>query len=257
VEDTEDAIDPFDAWFNEHVICGDSLEIMPTIERKFDLAIVDPPYGITTEEWDLSDPHELITFTKRWLGHVSRLLKPTGRLYVFWSREYMFELKPLIDAIAEAYPLAFGGIIVWHMTNVQSMPDNRKQYKLSWEPIFYYYGLKADDLNFPKTEITGESWEGKGEIQSDVWSFSIPQSNYKKDKKVHPTQKPLELYKRIIETATHVGDAVIDPFAGSGTTGHAALLTGREFLLIEENLGYVQLINERLRPAWPSSGLQG
>lgn len=248
VEDIEE-VNSFDEWFDDHALCGDAFEIMPTIGRKFDLAIVDPPYGITTEEWDLTNKHELLAFTRRWLNQVLRLLKPTARLYIFWSREYMFELKPLLDEIAEMYPLNFGGMMVWYFRNVQSMPDSRKRYKLGWEPIFYYYGLEAPDLNFPKTEDTGESWKGRGDVQSDVWTFAIPQSNFK-DKRIHPTQKPLELYERIIETATRMDGAVLDPFAGSGTTGHAAMLTGRDFYLIEKEREYVIATANRLRPIW-------
>jgi hypothetical protein len=160
----------------------------------------------------------------------------------------MLELKPLLDEMASSYPLEFGGMIVWNFRNVHSQPDSRQRYKLSWEPLFYYYGLDGPELNFPKTEITGEKWEG--EVQSDVWIFPIPQSNYVDDKRVHPTQKPRGLYKRIIETSTRVNDSILDFFAGSGTTGHAAMLTGREFVLIEQNDAYVKKIAERLRPIW-------
>ena len=241
--------DPFDEWFTSHVVCGDALKIMPTIERKFDLAIVDPPYGITTEDWDLTNKHELLVFTRRWLNQVIALLKPTGRLFVFWSREYMFELKPLFDEIVQAYPLHYGGMIVWNFRNVQSMPDSRKRYKLGWEPVFYYYGLEAPELHFAPTEITGKKW--KGEEQSDVWVFPIPQSNFQEDKRTHPTQKPRALYERIVRTSTFAGAAILDPFAGAGTTGHASLLTGgRDFYLVERNPKYVQQIYERLKPVW-------
>jgi len=240
--------DPYRVWFDEHVICGDALEILPTFERKFDLIIADPPYGITDEKWDLKNKHELLAFTRRWLNQALLILKSTGRLYVFWSREYMFDLKPLFDEIKSSYPLEFGGVIVWNFRNVQSQPDSRRRYKLGWEPLFYYYGLDAPTLNFPPTEITGEKW--KGEVQSDVWIFAIPQSNFKKDKRVHPTQKPMELYKRIIETGTHTNDSVLDFFAGSGTTGHAALETGRDFTLIESNPNYVNTIYDRLKSVW-------
>lgn len=242
--------DLYQEWFDENILFGDALEIMPTLTRKYDLAIVDPPYGITTEEWDLTNKHELLAFTRRWLNQVLQLLKPTSRLYVFWSRRYMFELKPLLDEIIETYPLEFGGMLVWYFRNVQSQPDSLKRYKLGWEPIFYYYGLDAPELNFPKTEITGESWEGKGDVHSDVWTFAIPQSNYKRDRRTHPAQKPRELYQRIIETATHANDLIIDPFGGSGTTAHASLLTGRRFTLIEKNPGYVAGIHKRLKPVW-------
>lgn len=242
--------DLYQEWFDEHILFGNSLEIMPTLTRKYDLAIVDPPYGITTEKWDLTNKHELLTFTRRWLNQVLQLLKPAGRLYVFWSRQYMFDLKPLFDEIIETYPLEFGGMLVWYFRNVQSQPDSRKRYKLGWEPIFYYYGLDAPELNFPRSEITGESWKGKGDVQSDVWTFAIPQSNFTNDKRVHPTQKPRELYQRIIETATHANDSILDPFGGSGTTAHAAMLAGRRFTLIEQSPDYVTEIHKRLKPVW-------
>jgi len=78
------------------------------------------------------------------------------------------------------------------------------------------------------------SRKGKGEEQWDVWTYAIPQSNFG-DKRIHPTQKPLKLYKHNIESASHTGDNILDCFAGSGTTGHAAMFTGRDFTLIEQN----------------------
>uniref|UniRef100_A0A6M3M6R8 Putative methyltransferase n=2 Tax=viral metagenome TaxID=1070528 RepID=A0A6M3M6R8_9ZZZZ len=245
--EVESIIDPFDPWFEQHVLQGDALEIMPTLNKQYDLAIIDPPYGITTEKWDLKNKHELLAFTRQWLRQILPLMKPSGRLFIFWSREYMFELKPVLDEIAVRYPLLFGGMLVWHFRNVGSMPDNTKRYKLSWEPIFYYYGKDAQPLNFTRTEVSGEKW--KGEEQWDVWTYAIPQSNFG-DKRVHPTQKPLELYKHIIESASHTGDNILDCFAGSGTTGHAATLTGRDFTLIEQDKEYVELIKNRLKSVW-------
>lgn len=240
-------VEPFNDWVNQHVLHGDALELLPTLNKQYDLAIIDPPYGITTERWDLKDKYELLDFTRQWLRSIIPLMKPSGRLFVFWSREYMFELKPVFDEIAARYPLDYGGMLVWHFRNVGSMPDNTKRYKLSWEPIFYYYGRETGPLNFTRTEISGEKW--KGEEQWDVWTFAIPQSNFT-DKRIHPTQKPLDLYKHIIETASHAGDNVLDCFAGSGTTGEACLLTGRDFMLIEQDEQYVALIKNRLKPLW-------
>ena len=242
--------DLFDSWFYARVIQEDALKILPTLNKRYDLIIVDPPYGITTEDWDLSNRHELLAFTRKWINLAIDCMKPTGRIFIFWSRKYMFELKPNIDELAASYPIEFGGIIVWNYRNVFGMKDNPKQYKLTWEPIFYYYGLDALDLNiFQNTEVTGQDWKGNGDHRGDVWTFAIPQSNFT-DKRVHPTQKPLDLYKQIIETTTQPGDKILDPFAGSGTTGHAALLTGRDFLLIEKEPEYIELINDRLMPVW-------
>jgi len=237
--------DPFDEWYNQNVICGDALEVLPTLNKQYDLAIIDPPYGITTEKWDLMNKHELLAFTRQWIIKLMPLMKSTGRMFIFWSRKYMFDLKPILDEIETYYPLEFGGMMVWHFGNVGSMPDNQKRYKLAWEPVFYYYGIDAQNLERTSTEISGEKWGA----QWDVWNYAIPQSNFN-DKRIHPTQKPLDLYKYIIETASKTGDAVLDPFAGSGTTGHAALLTGRNFTLIEQDENYFNLIKKRLEPIW-------
>ncbi len=245
--DPEPVPDPFEEWLEKHVIQGDALEILPTLNKKYDLIIVDPPYGITTEKWDLTNKHELLAFTRRWINQILLLLKPTGRLFIFWSRKYMFELKPIIDELETSYPIEFGGMIVWHFRNAGAQIDNRKRFKLAWEPIFYYYGLDADEIEYEPTEVSGKKWTADN--QWDVWVHAIPQSNFK-DKRIHSAQKPLALYTQIIETTTQPGDTILDPFAGSGTTGHAALLTGRDFLLIEKEPEYITSLADRLRPVW-------
>lgn len=243
----EPEIDPYDEWFDNHVLHGDTFELLQPINRKFDLAIVDPPYGVTKEKWDNIDR---LTFTRRWIQIVLSKLKSTGRLYVFYSREYMFELKPLVEEIKHEYPLHFGGMIIWNFRNVGSMPDNRKQYKLTYEPLFYFYGLDAGKLHLPSDTYGTDKSDIIGDAQMDVWVEAIPQSNFVQDKHVHPTQKPVALYKRIIETGSNPGDIVLDPFAGSGTTGQAALELGRDIILMEQELDYVEKIRMRLQSVW-------
>jgi len=247
--------DPFEKWFNNHVVCGDMFDVLPKDPLKYDLIIVDPPYGITKEEWDKQSKFELLNFTRRWLNLVIQKLKPTGRLFIFWSREHLFELKPLIDEIKYEYPLNFGGLIVWHQPNRLGKPHNQKEFKITWEPIFYFYGLEAGPLNKPDTELTGKKWNI--ETESDVWTYPIPQTNFEKDKRVHPTQKPLELIKHIITVSTEPNDLILDPFAGSGTTGQAAYELGREFKLIEKNPDYIELIRERLKKIFKESKKNG
>ena len=251
-EPEDDPPDPYAEWFNSHVICGDTFEILPTLNRKFDLIIADPPYGITEEKWDKID---VLNFTRRWLNLALATLKPTGRMYIFFSREYLFELKPLFDEIKYEYPLNFGGMLIWNYRNAGSMPSNRKTYKMTWEPIFYFYGLEAEDLHLPSDTYGEDKSATVGDAQMDFWAEdvmieAIPQSNFNIDKRVHPTQKPVAVYKKIIETGSNPGDSILDPFGGAGTTGHAALELGREFLLIEQEETYIEIIQNRLKPIW-------
>jgi len=237
--------DPFDDWFKNHVICDDMFNALPDDPLKYDLMIIDPPYGITSETWDKQTKLDLLNFTRRWLNLALQKLKPSGRLFIFWSREHLFELKPLLDEIKNEYPLNFGGLIVWNFKNTLAEPNNQKEFKITWEPIFYFYGLDAPNLNKPDTELSGEKWDAM--TSSDVWTFAIPQSNFVQDKRIHPTQKPLNLYKHIIKLSTKTNDLILDPFAGSGTTGQAAYELGREFKLIESSQEYINLMKGRLK----------
>ena len=69
-----------------------------------------------------------------------------------------------------------------------------------------------------------------------------------KERTGYPTQKPVKILERIVRVHSEPGDLVVDPFAGSGTTGEAAARLGRDYLLVDENPDAVRVMRERL--AW-------
>ena len=77
-----------------------------------------------------------------------------------------------------------------------------------------------------------------------VWSIKPPKPEEKKFGK-HPTQKPLDLLKRIVLASTAEGDIVLDPFTGSSTTGLASILNGRKFIGIDTEKDYLELSKKR------------
>ena len=79
-----------------------------------------------------------------------------------------------------------------------------------------------------------------------VWSINTPKPNEKTFGK-HPTQKSLDLLKRIVLASTRSGDLVLDPFTGSSTTGLAAVLFGRSFVGIDREEKYLKLSIQRLK----------
>jgi site-specific DNA-methyltransferase (adenine-specific) len=79
-----------------------------------------------------------------------------------------------------------------------------------------------------------------------VWPLPTPGSREKLHGR-HPTQKPLALLERVIAASSIEGDLVLDPFAGSGTTGVAAMRSGRRFLGVEMNQEYLDLAARRIR----------
>lgn len=80
----------------------------------------------------------------------------------------------------------------------------------------------------------------------DVWTGSLTRPSEKREGK-HPTQKPLYLLERIIQSSTRTGDIILDPFAGSSTTGVAAKRLKRRFLGIEKEEEYIYLSIRRLQ----------
>ena len=84
---------------------------------------------------------------------------------------------------------------------------------------------------------------------SNVWSFLPPTNSAGRSSGqsgIHPTEKPIEVMKRLVEMCSPVGGVVLDPFLGSGTTAIACLETGRDFIGIEKNEGYYQVALDRV-----------
>ena len=204
-----------------------------------DLLFADPPYMVLDEEWDqYNGIDDFMRFTQNWLDAVIPKVKSTGRIYISFAHDYQFELYNLFKAKG-FYGFNFGQMIIWHYRN-NNKPFDRNKYRYTYEPIFYLYGRNAETLNFPP--------ETFGETQFNVWTIATPQSNFNEGK-FHPAQKPLELLERIILTGSKTGDTVLDPFAGSGTTGVAAKKLNRNYILIERESEYCQIAKGRLHNA--------
>ena len=115
-----------------------------------------------------------------------------------------------------------------------------------WKLCFAFSGLNlgffvedCDDFYF---NIEGKKW-------IDTWTVidrARPQKNYNCDKKIHPTQKALQVVKRLIEYHSKKDDVILDPYMGSATTAVACKLLGRNFVGCELDEGYVDLANKRL-----------
>jgi len=85
----------------------------------------------------------------------------------------------------------------------------------------------------------------RGKLPTDVWWHTIVPTNGS-ERTGYPTQKPLGILKRIITASSNPGNLVLDFFAGSGTTGEAALLLGRRFILVDNNLDAIDVMKKRL-----------
>ncbi len=220
-------IPQFNELANIQLVHGDMLTELPKLGL-FDLVVTDPPYNVTNWEWDKIGP-EFITLTKEWLEVIKQALKPQYNLFWFCSPQFSAD----IEMVLRELNLPIQSRIVWHRRNMAMGSHAKNRFIDTWEMIFH---CGNRPLNFP--DDWSDAW-------FDVQTFAVPQTNFDSDPKLHPTQKPVDLIKRLTTFGSYPSDRILDPFAGSGTTG-ATCPDGRECILIEKNKEYCKIINKRL-----------
>ena len=223
---------------NHIVACGDATDA-EFVERvvgtqRIAALISDPPYGVKAVESkqgfskltmpkkilndDITDEPEYVAFTKRWLDAVVPHLDRKNSLYIFNCDLMIFALR---EGMRDA-GVKFSQLIVWAKSQAVI---GRKDYIPQHELIAYgWYGTHAFRKSKDKSIIFAPK----------------PAKN-----RLHPTQKPVDLMRRLMLNSTNVGDVVYDCFAGSGSTGIAAEQTKRSSILIERDEDYVRTILDR------------
>jgi site-specific DNA-methyltransferase (adenine-specific) len=175
-------------------------------------------------EWDKKD----LQFLRDWIEAVKPKLKASYSGFIFCDARMQYKFETIIKDYFE-----IKNRLVWIRKNMANGRVIKNRFISSYEVVFYF-GNK--DLNLPA------SW---GEERFDSFEYATPQSNFNEGK-FHPTQKPLELFKRLVKVGSKEHDLVLDPFAGSGTTGLACLELKRDCILIEKEDEYITTIKGRL-----------
>ena len=244
----------------DRVIEGDCVERMAALPQgSVDLVFADPPYNLqlrgalhrpnntrvdgVDDAWDRFESFETYdAFSRAWLAEARRVLRPDGALWVIGTYHNIFRLGA---ALQDAGFWVLNDI-VWRKTN--PMPNFRgtrfcnAHETLIWaarspeaRPRFNYRALKA--LN-----------DGL-QMRSD-WLIPICSGAERlrdaDGEKLHATQKPEALLHRVLLATTQVGDVVLDPFFGSGTTGAVARRLGRHFIGIEREPRYAAVARARI-----------
>jgi site-specific DNA-methyltransferase (adenine-specific) len=241
---------------------GDSIAWLGTLgPASVDLVFADPPYNLGRERWDvLGSTREYLDWSRRWIAEAVRVLRPTGSLYICGFSELLADVK----SIAAPW---FDGCrwLVWYYRNKANLG---RDWGRSHESILHLrrsgFVLDVDAARVPYNAHTlrypshpqaeSSRYGGKpyvwrpnplGAKPRDV--IEVPTlTNGMREKTLHPTQKPLELVRRLVAAATRAGDLVVDPFGGSGTTYVACEALGRRWLGCEIDPVYQRVIVERL-----------
>jgi DNA modification methylase len=252
------------------IITGDCLKVLAGLPAGCaDLVFADPPFNIGYE-YDVYDDRrakaDYLAWTEKWLAAATRVLSPTGSLFLAIGDEFAAEHKVRLDALG----LTLRNWIVWHYTFGVNCS---KKFNRSHAHIFYYvrdpkrYTFNPDAVRVPSARMTTYSdarANPTGKLPDDTW-FLRPQETPEhfapegdtwhvprvcgtfRERTEHPCQMPEAVLERIIKVASNPGDVVLDPFAGSGTTVAVAKKLGRRYLGVELSDMYADAVRERLQ----------
>lgn len=237
---------------------GNCLEIMDLIAEKypngcFDMIFADPPYflsngGISCHagkmvkvdkgDWDKSQGPELNhEYNREWLRRAQKLLKPNGTMWVSGTQHVIYSIGFAMQQLG----MKILNDIIWEKPNP---PPNLACRYFTHSTEIVLWAAKTEKSKHTFNYDIMRKYNDNKQMKN-VWRFTSP-GNAEKTNGKHPTQKPLSLLERCIEASTNAGDFVFDPFAGSSTTGVAALKLNRKFCGVELENEYVELSLKRL-----------
>lgn len=261
---------PYSIYYDdpEHsvkLLKGDCIEILNRArENSVDVIFADPPYflsngGITCHagkmvsvnkgKWDKSkgvqENHE---FNKEWLQACQRVLKPNGTIWVSGTTHIIYSIGFAMQELG----FKILNDIVWYKRNAP--PNLSCRYFTHSTEIVLWAAKNKKSKHYFNYQLMKEINEGKQ--MRNLWKIPAPRREEKIFGK-HPTQKPVELLKRILLGSTKEGDLVLDPFCGSSTTGVAALLLNRKYVGIDIEEEFLELSKKRLGEAISKQALLG
>ncbi|WP_176307847.1 DNA-methyltransferase [Burkholderia sp. R-40] len=212
-------------------------KFLPTVpDASVNLVLIDPPYLISDPnerdtgtfkdldarrnfgEWDHKD--ESLPGT---IEHAKRILVPGGRIVCFYD---FWKITPLRDMLLR------NGFK--QLRRIQWLKENPM-------PVGAALNTLAGTAEMAATAVKGGNATFNGYCHDGLFYADIVRSA-----RLHPTQKPLELFKELIRLYTNPGDTVLDCYAGSGTTGVAAIQTGRHFIGCERDSEFFEAAEARI-----------
>lgn len=231
---------------------GDCFELLKQFDWGFDMIFADPPYflsngGISYQsgkvvsvnkgEWDKGvSPEEMHKFNYDWLKLCREKLKDNGTIWVSGTYHNIFSVATCLQELG--YKIL--NVVTWAKTNP---PPNISCRYFTYSTEFIIWARKSKKIpHFFNYEIMKELNDGKQ--MTDVWRLPAI-ARWEKSCGKHPTQKPLALLSRIILASTQPGAWILDPFAGSSTTGIAANLLERRYLGIEKETSFIEISEAR------------
>jgi site-specific DNA-methyltransferase (adenine-specific) len=257
----QDMLKPYFTKPNFRLYNGDCIGLLNSFpENSVDMIFADPPYNLSNGgftvhagrmvsvnkgEWDKSKGFlQDYEFHNRWIAACKRVLKPQGTIWISGTYHSIYQCGNAV----QAHGFHILNDIAWFKPNASPNLSCRF-FTASHETLIWARKEKKAKHHFDYNEMKNGTWLGDqikkpGLQMRSVWSIPTPRPEEKKFGK-HPTQKPLALLKRIVLASTKRGDLIVDPFAGSSTTGIVAVQNGRKFIGIDMEKKYLDLSIKR------------
>lgn len=255
------------------VVLGDAMTEMARLpENSFDLAIVDPPYGASTEgSWQLPNDHGLSGFGGAWniashdwdmlsglesfqltiayLSELKRLVRPTGSFFVHST----YHNAGIVNVACQLLEIEILNEVIWYKRNAFPNLANRRL-TASHETIHWahtgtskkrQYRFNADEVK--NASFSSDSLKVGGKQMRTVWDIPNNKERSELANGKHPTQKPLSVASRLLLVAGLPGGDLLVPFVGSGSEMVAACRYGMNSTGFEVDPQYVDLAVRRLQ----------
>jgi site-specific DNA-methyltransferase (adenine-specific) len=225
--------------FNEDCLTGmDRIE-----DGSVSLILADVPYAVTQNGWD-----SLIPFEPLW-SHYRRIIKPNGAIVLTATQPFTGKL-----AASNLEWLRYEWVWVkscptgYLNAHKRPMPQHENILVFSpGQPAYYPQGLQPYDQMKKRGRPTTNYGTHQRENYQEFTNYPRSVLHFPYDEqKLHPTQKPVALFEYLVRTHSQPGEFVLDNCMGSGTTGVAAVRSGRDFIGFELDVDFFNIAQKRI-----------
>lgn len=231
-----------------HII-DDCMEVLKKIpDNSIQLILIDPPYNLDLADWDTYDNY--ISWASKWIDEAYRVLSPNGNMVIFGGTQFQDiksgDLIEIIYHIRHKTKFRLVNTIIWYYKNGMSAHRyfaNRHE-EVIWltKTDKYYFDLDSVRVKYDEKELLEALKDKrlnpenvkKGKNPTNVWQIGRLNGN-SLERVGHPTQKPLEIIRRLVKSLSYPDSVVLDFFAGSGTTGRICIEEKRNCIMCDKD----------------------